>query len=134
LLKKKLKRYPHHNELELFINRIEKENLKLILLYGSLAKGTYTQYSDIDVLCVFDKEFSDLKERFLTSYKYSDGLVQPKTLSYDEFKIGLKTGNSFIHSIIQDSFILFNKIPEDKLEGWIKEGKKKLKVKYFPPS
>ena len=56
LLKKKLKRYPHRNELELFINRINKEDLKLILLYGSLAKGMYTQYSDIDVLCVFDKE------------------------------------------------------------------------------
>jgi predicted nucleotidyltransferase len=134
LLKRKLKRYPHHHELELFINRINKEDLKLILLYGSLAKGTYTQYSDIDVLCVFDKEFSDLKERFLTSYKYSEGLVQPKTLSYEEFKKGLKSGNSFLHGIIRDSFILFNKIPEDKLEKWIKQGKKNLNVRYFPPS
>ncbi|TFG30501.1 MAG: nucleotidyltransferase domain-containing protein [Promethearchaeota archaeon] len=134
LLKKKLKRYPHHNELETFINRIEKENLKLILLYGSLAKGTYTQHSDIDVLCVFDKEFRDMKERFLTSYKYSEGLVQPKTLSYEEFKRSLKNGNSFLHSIIQESYILFNKIPEDKLVKWIKQGKKNLKVKFVPPS
>ena len=134
LLKKKLKRYPHLNELKTFINRIEKDNLKFILLYGSLAKGTYTQYSDIDVLCVYDMEFKDLRERFLISYKYSEGLVQPKNLSYDEFKKSLKDSNSFLHSILQDGIILFNKISEDKLEKWIEQGKKKLTIKYFSPS
>ncbi|MHA1294265.1 MAG: nucleotidyltransferase domain-containing protein [Promethearchaeota archaeon] len=134
MLKKKLKRYPNLNELKTFINRIEKEKLKFILLYGSLAKGTYTQYSDIDVLCVYNKEFNNRKERFLISYKYSDGLVQPKNLSYEEFKTALKEGNSFIHSIIQDGIILFNKIAEDKLKKWIKRGKKKLNIKYFSPS
>jgi len=134
LLKKKLKRYPHLNELKIFIERIEKDTLKFIMLYGSLAKGTYTQHSDIDVLCVFDKKFSDLRERFLISYKYSEGLVQPKTLSYNEFKEGLIKGNSFLHSILQDGIILFNKIPEDNLDKWIKQGKKKLNIKYFSPS
>ncbi|MFW9989585.1 MAG: nucleotidyltransferase domain-containing protein [Candidatus Odinarchaeota archaeon] len=57
LLKKKLKRYPHLNKLETFVDRIEKDSLKFILLYGLLAKGTYTQYSDIDVLCVLTKNF-----------------------------------------------------------------------------
>lgn len=134
LLKKKLKRYPHLNELKTFINRIEKETLKFILLYGSLAKETYTQYSDIDVLCVYDREFNDLRERFLISYKYSEGLVQPKNLSYEEFKNGLMEGNPFLHSILQDGIILFNKIPEDNLEKWIEQGKKKLTIKYFSPS
>jgi len=134
LLEKKLKRYPHLNSLKVFIERIGKENLKLILLFGSLAKGTFTQYSDIDVLCVFDKEFSDLKERFLYSYQYSDGLVQPKTISLDEFKQGIIEGNSFLHSILQEGIILYNKIPEDSLRTWIEKGKNKLKVRYFSPS
>ena len=134
LLKKKLKRYPHLNELQTFINRIEKETLKFILLYGSLAKGTYTQYSDIDVLCVYDQEFHDLRERFLISYKYSEGLVQPKNISYEEFKKGLMEGNPFLHSILQDGIIIFNKIPEDNLEKWIEQGKKKLMIKCFFPS
>ena len=133
LLKKKLNRYPHLNELQTFMDRIEKDTLKFLLLYGSLAKGRYTQYSDIDVLCVYDKKFSDLRERFLLSYKYSEGLVQPKTLSYEEFKEGLTEGNSFLHSILQDGIILFNKIPEDTLEQWIEQGKKKLNIKYFSP-
>lgn len=134
LLKKKLKRYPHLNKIKLFVDRIEKDTLKFILLYGSLAKGTYTQYSDIDVLCVFDRKFSDSRERFLVSYKYSEGLIQPRTLSYDEFKDGIIQGNSFLHSILQDGIILFNEIPEDTLQNWIVEGKKKLNVKYFSPS
>ena len=134
LLKKKLKRYPHLNELQTFINRIEKETLKFVLLYGSLAKGTYTQYSDIDVLCVYDREFNDLRERFLFSYKYSEGLVQPKNISYEEFKKGLMEGNPFLHSILQDGIIIFNKIPEDNLEKWIEQGKKKLMIKCFFPS
>ncbi len=134
LLEKKLKRYPHLDELKTFINRIDKETLKLILLYGSLAKGTYTQYSDIDVLCVYDQEFNDLRERFLISYKYSEGLVQPKNISYEEFKKGLMEGNPFLHSILQDGIILFNKIPEDALEMWLEQGKKKLTIKYFSQS
>jgi predicted nucleotidyltransferase len=133
LLKKKLNRYPHLNELQTFMDRIEKDTLKFLLLYGSLAKGRYTQYSDIDVLCVYDKKFSDLREKFLLSYKYSEGLVQPKTLSYEEFKEGLTEGNSFLHSILHDGIILFNKIPEDTLERWIEQGKKKLNIKYFSP-
>lgn len=134
LLKKKLKRYPHLNKIKSFIDRIEKDTLKFILLYGSLAKGTYTQHSDIDVLCVFDKKFSDSRERFLVSYKYSEGLIQPKTLSYEEFKDGIIQGNSFLHSILQYGIILYSKIPEETLQNWIENGKKKLNVKYFSPS
>ncbi|MHA1268762.1 MAG: nucleotidyltransferase domain-containing protein [Candidatus Helarchaeota archaeon] len=134
LLKKKLRRYPHWDKLESFLNNIEKDDLKLVLLFGSLAKGTYTQHSDIDVLCVYNKEFTSFKQRFLISYKYSNGIVQPKTISYKEFKEALLSGNAFLHSILQDSFILFNTIPEEKLENWINEGRKKLKVRFFHPS
>jgi predicted nucleotidyltransferase len=133
LLNKKLKRYPHLNELKTFINRIEKKNLKLLLLYGSLAKGSYTQHSDMDVLCVFDEDFQDLRERFLASYKFSEGMVQPKTLTYNEIEQGLKEGNSFLHGIFSHGIVLFNTIPSGKLEKWIKEGKKKLKMRYFSP-
>lgn len=133
LLKEKLKRYPHLNELESFVKRIEKDNLKLILLYGSLAKGTYTQHSDIDVLCVFDRKFGNLKERFLISYKYSNGVVQTKTITYKEFKEGLRNGNSFLHGILNDGIILFNIIPKEEIEKWIEEGKEKLTVRYFSP-
>ncbi|TFG01427.1 MAG: nucleotidyltransferase domain-containing protein [Promethearchaeota archaeon] len=130
----KLRRYPHLNDLKVFLKRIEKEKPELILLYGSLAKGTFTQFSDIDVLCVFDLEFSDLRERFLHSYKYSDGIVQPKTLSYKEFKEGVIHGNSFLYSILKDGIILYSRIPLEDLEAWMEKGKENLKVRFVSPS
>ena len=132
LLKKKLIRYPHLNELETFLERIKEATPELILLFGSLSRGDYTQYSDIDVLCVFNQEFSSRKERFLKAYKYSDGLVQTKTLTLKELKNGLKEANSFLHAIFNDGLILFSKISYDDLNSWIRDGKKKLKMTYFP--
>lgn len=132
-LRKKLKRYPHLDELEDFLNRIDKDELKLIVLFGSLPKGTYTQHSDIDVLCVYDKEFKDLRERFLQSYQCSSGLVQPKTITFSEFKKSLLEGNSFLHHILEEGIILYCKIKNDKLELWIAEGKKNLTNTYLPP-
>lgn len=133
LLKKKLKRYPHLNELERFLDKIKKSNPEFILLFGSLARGDYTQYSDIDVLCVFNQKFKSLKERFFKSYEHSDGLVQTKTLNLEEFENGIKNGNSFLLRIIDDGLILYTKIPEKVLIEWIKEGKKALKISYFAP-
>ncbi|MGQ4875201.1 MAG: nucleotidyltransferase domain-containing protein [Promethearchaeia archaeon] len=128
-----MKNYPHLHELENFLKKIDKQDLMLVLLFGSLVKGKYTQYSDIDVLCVYDRKFKDMKERFLTSYKYSDGLVQTKTLTLQEFKDNLRAGNSFLCHIVEEGIILYNKIPLNLIQEWFKEGKKNLKVKYFPP-
>lgn len=132
LLKKKLQRYPHLGELERFLEKIDKEYLKIILLYGSLSKGRFTQYSDTDVLCVFDYSFSNMKERFMISYKYSDGLVQPKNISLKELKQGLLEGNSFLHSVFAEGLLLYNTIPKDELEKWIEKGKNKQIMKYHP--
>lgn len=101
------------------------------MLYGSLVKGNCTQHSDIDVLCVFDREFKDPEESFLASYKYSDGVVQPNNLSYREFKDSLRGGNSFLYSICKDGIILYSKIPMEKLDDWLRKGKENLETKSF---
>ena len=134
LLSKKLKRYPHLKDLKSFINQIEKDGLKLLLLYGSLAKGTYTQHSDIDVLCVYDRVFSSMKERFLSAYKFSEGIVQPKTITYKELENGLKEGNSFLHGIFQHGIILFSTIPDELLNNWINQGSKKSTTRFYYPN
>ena len=133
LLSKKLKRYPHLNELKSFVERIDKENLKLLMLYGSLAKGSYTQNSDIDILCVYDKHFATMKERFLVSYKFSEGIVQTKTISYRELEEGLQEGDSFLLGIFNHGIILFCTIPEELLYNWINKGKEKTKLKFYSP-
>lgn len=133
-LKKKLNNYPHLDELEDFLQKIEKKDLKLVLLFGSLVKGTYTQFSDIDVLCVFETEFKNRRERFMHSYQYSKGLVQTKTLTLSELKKGLLEGNSFIHHVINEGIILYNQIDKEKIKKWIRKGQKNMTMTYFPPS
>ncbi|MGV9198616.1 MAG: nucleotidyltransferase domain-containing protein [Promethearchaeia archaeon] len=129
-----MKNYPHFNELEDFLTTLEKRDLKLVLLFGSLAKGTYTQHSDIDILCVYDKKFEDRRKRFLQSYRYSDGLVQPKTITLSELKENLLKGNSFLHHLFDEGYILYNIISEKQLRKWREKGKKKVNVTYLPPS
>ena len=133
LLKKKLPRYPHLNELEDFLLCISKEDPEFIMLYGSLSRGNYTQFSDIDVLCVFKQEFKSHRDRFLKAYRCSDGLVQTKTYSLKEFKTYIKNGNSFLHKIIAKGLILFSKIPDNKIKKWVELGKINLHITYFAP-
>lgn len=133
LLKKKLPRYPHLNELENFLLCIKKENPELIMLFGSLTRGAYTQFSDIDLLCVFNQEFKTPRERFLKAYICSDGLVQTKTFSLKEFKKNIEEGNSFLHKIMAEGLILLSKIPDKKIKKWIELGKTNLQVTYFAP-
>ena len=134
MLKDRFSNYPHIDSLIEFVRKIEKEeSLVLIVLFGSLVRGKYTQYSDVDVLCVFDKSFRDNKERFLHSYKYSNGIIQTKTLSFQEFEEGLKKGNSFLHLIMEEGAILKSRIEEEKLEKMVKEGKSKVNMIYYKP-
>jgi len=133
-LKKEYENYPHFKSLEKFVEIITQEtDLILLLLYGSLARKQHTQFSDIDLLCVFDKEFKDPKERFLHSYQYSDGLVQTKTLSLSELKNGLLRGNSFLHLIFDEGIIVYSTSPTNDIEKWIREGKKNVSVTYMKP-
>ncbi|MHA1974054.1 MAG: nucleotidyltransferase domain-containing protein [Candidatus Hodarchaeales archaeon] len=126
MLKQKLINYPHLDELDDFLQKIIDEKPSLILLFGSLARNDYTSRSDIDVLCVFDRNFSNLKERFLTSYQYSSGIVQTKTLSLEELENGLKNGNSFLHSIFKYGFVLYSSIDLKKVRDWMNEGATKI--------
>ena len=106
-------------ELENFLFCIEKEDPEFIMLYGSLTRGKYTQFSDIDVLCVFKQEFKTHRERFLKAYRCSDGLVQTKTYSLKEFKMNIEKGNSFLHKIIAEGLILLSKIQDKKIKKWV---------------
>ena len=132
-LKERLHRYPHLRDLEAFLTRVKQEAPVAIILYGSLARGDYTQRSDIDVLCVFDREFADPRERFMLSYKHSDGIVQPKTVSLTEFKNGLLQGDAFLHGIIEDGVWLQGTIPVSIIHSWVDLGRENISVAPFHP-
>ncbi|MFX0115848.1 MAG: nucleotidyltransferase domain-containing protein [Candidatus Hodarchaeota archaeon] len=121
-------------ELETFLERIRDSDPVLILLFGSLATGKFTQHSDMDVLCVFALEFPSPRERFLQSYRHSDGIVQPKSCSLREFKELVQNGDSFLLRILEEGYILQSAISDSDLQKWISQGKKRLRVALFPPN
>lgn len=80
------------NTVQLFAQEIKKSglHLKKVILFGSYAKNTQQQYSDIDVALVADEftgfGFSDIQlfANTLTNYCY----IQPKTYTTKYFKKG----------------------------------------------
>ncbi|MGH7802162.1 MAG: nucleotidyltransferase domain-containing protein [Thermodesulfobacteriota bacterium] len=64
------------------LRMVYKDNLKEVILYGSVARGDYTEESDIDVLVVlgeivnFDEEFNKIFEiKRETERKYDDEIM-----------------------------------------------------------
>lgn len=132
-LQERLRRYPHLGDLEAFLARMAREAPVAIILFGSLARGDFTQRSDIDVLCVFDREFTDPKERFMLSYKHSDGIVQPKTVSLTEFKNGLLQGDAFLHGIVDSGVWLQGTISATTIHAWAEAGRENVSLVQVHP-
>jgi len=65
-------------KLEQFLkNVLSTYNIETVILFGSVAKGTYNYRSDIDLLIVTNDMGSDWFERHQKAYSMSIGLVQP---------------------------------------------------------
>ncbi|MCX7912968.1 MAG: nucleotidyltransferase domain-containing protein [Thermodesulfovibrionales bacterium] len=56
------------------------------LLYGSTARGDFRDWSDIDVLIISDNLPMDPMERLDFLYSYSEGFIEPKGVTVEEFK------------------------------------------------
>jgi len=46
--------YPHWSSVERFVEQVRRLDPLLVLLFGSVTTGEFTQYSDADVLVVFE--------------------------------------------------------------------------------
>mgnify|MGYP005844811163 CR=1 FL=1 len=103
-LRQKYHRYPHWNSVERFLSGVLELNPLLVLLFGSLAKGDFTQLSDADVLVLFEGPVD-----WTTVYGKGDGLVQPVVKELKGFEGGLAEGNTFYHEILEDGIVLYER-------------------------
>jgi len=104
-----LNNYPHTIDIiEFWKQIVENEKPLAIILFGSLAKREYTQYSDADILLIFENLPEDIRERFLKIYKYSKGIVQPRSYTFEEIKKVIEEGNTFIIEALEDGWILYD--------------------------
>jgi predicted nucleotidyltransferase len=81
-------------EFKELLESVHKDNLKAVILYGSMARGDFDDESDIDVLVVLN-DISDYKKEFEKTFqvqrelemKYDDniiiGCVMAKSLDYE---------------------------------------------------
>lgn len=97
-----------------FVNRLEKENIKNIILFGSVARGEFTERSDIDLLIIYRNNItfvkdniSKLSEELLDKY---DIEIVPTYLSIREAKSRRKKFDRFIMNIINEGYVLFGDI------------------------
>ncbi len=93
--------YPHLDELRSFVKGVEALRPELVLLFGSVATGEFTQRSDADVLVVFERETDWLKV-----YQHSQGMVQPIVRTISQIEDLVCAGEPFyIQAFLEGVFL-----------------------------
>ena len=119
------------NELNSFIDRIKKTiDISCIILFGSQARGDYTQVSDIDLIII-----ADFKENFfnrilnLTRLNKSRYNFELFCYTETEFSKMFERGNALILDSINEGIPVhgksFFKIYEEKLNQLFRKGLKR---------
>ena len=81
---------------------------KLVIFYGSLARGDYTATSDADISIISDK-FEDVRmiDRVLDFIDPSSPIdIEPKVLTIEEFKALIEKKDRFALEVIRDGIVL----------------------------
>ncbi len=94
-------------KLKKYISIVKKEySPKKIVLYGSYARGNYTEYSDIDVAVVVEEIKGDFLELITRLYKLRrniDTKIEPVLLEENNDKSG------FLESILEYGIVLYKR-------------------------
>jgi len=95
---------PQWESVERFVENVRPLNPRLVLLFGSLAKGDFTQHSDADVLVVLEQPVD-----WETVYRCSDGVVQPVVVTWEEAIARIEEGEPFFHEILTEGEVLIDR-------------------------
>lgn len=103
------------SELNELINDYKRKlSLRLVVLFGSRARGDYTENSDIDILVVADDLPRDPRETYAILRNTSFPQVNPIGFNKELFIKKLKSGSVFLIEILEDGEILY--VDDDFLE------------------
>lgn len=103
-----------------FTRRINKSNILSIILFGSVATGEITEMSDIDILVIYDKNYTSVKknvDELTDKYLDEEILISPIILSKKEVKNMLNNFDSFILRVENEGKILYGKSLEKIKNG-----------------
>lgn len=109
--------YPHLAELTAFVEGVEALGPQVVLLFGSVATGEFTQRSDADVLVVFDRE-----RDWLEVYQHSRGMVQPIVRTLSDVERLIRDGEPFYIQAFQEGVQLAGSEPTyERLRDLVEE-------------
>jgi hypothetical protein len=89
--------------VEHFVEQVRRLDPLLVVLFGSVATGEFTQYSDADVLVIFEHPVE-----WEQVYACSDGIVQPMVKTWAELTGQIDTGEPFFCEIVEEGQPLFD--------------------------
>jgi uncharacterized protein len=95
------RRHPRHRDLDAFLERVRVFDPDAVILFGSLARGDFTQHSDADVL-VIASPIPDWVE----VYACGEGWVQPVVRTLDEVLHLVGLPEPFYLEILEDGILL----------------------------
>ncbi|MHA1699974.1 MAG: nucleotidyltransferase domain-containing protein [Promethearchaeota archaeon] len=105
----------HYNEIIADLKKLIKVyqtrcNLKLVVLFGSLARGDYYIGSDADLLIIADQIPEDHSKRFEIFYSYNLATeIHPVIFTSEELFDQIRRCNTFIFEIFHKYKVLFKK-------------------------
>lgn len=94
---------PQADSIHKFVECASQLNPLLVVLFGSLSIGEYTQYSDADVLVIFEQPAD-----WLEVYTCSDGIVQPVVKTWKEVNGQVERNEPFYMQIINEGLVLWD--------------------------
>jgi len=86
----------------------KEDKIVSIALFGSMAKGNYTKYSDHDILIIVSHEELDFKDRLYEYSTLSDGWVEPFVYTKGEIESMLKDYNPLILDSLKDGIAIYD--------------------------
>ncbi|ADC64614.1 DNA polymerase beta domain protein region [Ferroglobus placidus DSM 10642] len=93
------------------LNKLE-DRVHAIVIYGSLARGTYTKDSDIDILVIGENKADwERVSRIAYEIDYENGFrtfITTMFLTKNEFEQRLKAGDPFIHNVLREGVVLYD--------------------------
>jgi predicted nucleotidyltransferase len=76
------------------------ERLRFAFVFGSMARGTEHEGSDVDVLIVGDVDFASVLNALYDAQAKLQREINPKVLSPEEWAERVQSGSSFVHEVL----------------------------------
>ena len=118
-----------YEAVDKYVQKLKRKlDLKLVILFGSLAKGSWTESSDIDLLIVAEGLSDDPRENFI---RLKQPRIDPHGFSVNGFFRELEKPNLIIFDALEyGEKILMDEEFLKKVEEKFKEVKKRLGLKW----